>query len=207
MKILKLLLVGSVPFKSVALGASLQVSLATNTTVLKDFNNIPLTPGSSIDSDGAILQIGYYTLSTSADPFLGDWVPMTGPGTSFVTTVGDSGNQSAGQFKFGVLFDVGGYSFVAPQVGTPLALRFYDSASIASSNYFNAVAVTSGAFVWVAPSDPKSTTSLSFLTSGIVWQGGVGTASRTTIVIPEPSTSVMLVLFGLGAFCVRRRLG
>ena len=165
---------------------------------------MPLSAGTSADGDGTLLQLGYYTLATILDPFAGDWVAMTGPGTSYLTTIGDSGNGPAGSIKLGVLFTAGSLGFETPAVGTPLALRFYDSTSIATSNYFNAVSETTGAFNWVAPAEPKSTANLTFLTSGVVWQDGPSSSYRTTIAVPEPSC-ILLSILSLGALAVRRR--
>lgn len=73
-------------------GASIQVNLGIQSNTLKNLNGTSLTAGTPSNGDGAILQLGYYTASTTSDPFSGDWVPMTGPGTPFPTTIGDSGN-------------------------------------------------------------------------------------------------------------------
>ena len=59
---------------------------------LKNKMGTLLTQGvSSVIGDGSVLQIGYYTLATPLDPFLGEWVAMTGPGTPYPTSIGDSG--------------------------------------------------------------------------------------------------------------------
>lgn len=188
-------------------GASTRVNFGIQSDMLKDLNGTSLTAGTSADGDGTILQLGYYTAATTTTPFAGDWVAMTGPGTPYQTTVGDSGNYPNGTFKLEVIFTQGSYSFTEPAVGTPLALRFYDSTSIAASTYFNAVTDTTGVFNWVAPSSPTSTARLSLGLSsvGIDWQGGSGSSFRTTIPIPEPSLSALLALLGLGAMAVRRR--
>lgn len=188
-------------------GASIQISLSADFVSLNDFDNNPLNAGTSSNGDGAILQLGYYTASTTVGPFSGDWVAMTGPGTSYPTTIGDSGNQDPGSFKIVVLFSQGSYSFPEPPVGTPMALRFYNSTSLGTSTYFNAVTDTVAQFNWVAPSDPTSSAglSLTFLTAGVVWQDGAGSAFRTTIPVPEPSSSALFALVSLGVMVVRRR--
>lgn len=187
-------------------GASTRVNFGIQSNTLKDLNGTSLTAGTSADGDGTILQLGYYTAATTSTPFAGDWVAMTGSGTSYQTTIGDSGNNPNGTFKLEVLFTQGSYTFAEPAVGTPLALRFYDSTSLAASTYFNAVTDTTGGFNWVAPSSPTSTAGLSLGLSsvGIVWQDGAGSAFRTTIAVPEPSCLLLSVL-GLGALAVRRR--
>ncbi len=199
-----LLLVSALCVSSSFAASSIQIGVATNSVILKDINNIPLSAGTSADGDGTVVQLGYYTLSTTLDPFAGAWVAMTGPGTSYLTTIGDSGNNPNGSLKLGVLFTAGTLGFTAPADGTPLALRFYDSTSIATSTYFNAVSDTTGGFNWVTPAEPKSTAALTFLTLGVVWQGGSGSAARTTIAVPEPSC-LLLSVVSLGALAVRRR--
>lgn len=187
-------------------GASTRVNFSIQYDSLKDRNGTSLTAGTSADDDGTIMQLGYYTAATTSAPFAGDWVAMTGPGTPYPTTIGDSGNYPDGTFKLQALFTQGSYSFIEPAVGTPLALRFYDSTSLAASSYFNAVTDTTGIFNWVAPADPTSTARLSLVLSsvGIVWQDGATSAYRTTIAVPEPSCLLLGVL-SLGALAVRRR--
>lgn len=184
--------------------ATTQITLAANNVVFKNNGGVALSSGTAADGDGTILQLGYYTAATIADPFAGNWVPMTGPGTSFQTTMGDSGNNPNGVFKLSLLFTAGSLGFTAPPDGTPLALRFYDSNSIATSTYFNAVSDTTGVFNWASPAEPKSTADLLFLTSGVVWQDGPSSSFRTTIAVPEPSC-LLLGSLGLGALAVRRR--
>ncbi len=200
-----LILVFSI-FESLSLAATTNVGLFNSVgSELLGNTGIPLSAGiQNIDGDGAILQVGYYTLATTINPFLGEWVAMTGPGTSYVTTVGDGG-RLAGRFKTTSLLEAGTFSFVEPAVGTPLSLRFYNSTAITSSTYFNAVSTTSGSFNWVAPSTPQSGMGLTLPDAAAIWQDGAGSAFRTTIPIPEPSSSTLLVLLSLGVMAVRRR--
>lgn len=184
--------------------ATTQITLATNNVVFKNNGVVALSSGTTADGDGTILQLGYYTAATTADPFAGNWVPMTGPGTSFQTTTGDSGNRANGGFKLSLLFTAGGIGFTVPPDGTPLALRFYDSISIDTSTYFNAVSNPSGMFNWFTPTEPQSIASLTFLTPGFLWQDGATSAYRTTIAVPEPSCLLLGVL-SMGALAVRHR--
>lgn len=188
-------------------GASTRINFSIQFNTLKDLNGTSLTAGTPADGDGTILQLGYYTAATTSAPFAGEWVAMTGSGISYQTTIGDSGNNPNGTFKIEVLFTQGSYLFIEPAVGTPLALRYYNSTSLAASTYFNAVTNTTGVFNWVAPADPTSTAMLNLGLSsvGIVWQDGSGSAFRTTIPIPEPSSSALLALLSLGVMAVRRR--
>ena len=50
--------------------------------VLRDFNGEVLRGISKDGAVSAIVQLGYYSLSTTADPFAGEWVALTGEGTA-----------------------------------------------------------------------------------------------------------------------------
>lgn len=205
----KLIMITSYLFAVPLQAASVNILLSIDYRTLNDFNGNPLNAGSANDGDGAVLQLGYYTMATTLDPFAGDWVAMTGQGTSYLTTIGDSGDRGAGSFKTEVILLQGSYTFTEPPIGTPLALRFYDSNSIGASTYFNAVSDTTGGFNWLAPADPDALVGLglSYLTAGVFWQDGSGSAFRTTIPIPEPSAFALLGILGLGGLMVRRRNG
>ncbi len=187
------------------IAATINLGIAiSNGGGLKDNSGTLLSSGLlAVDGDGAVIQIGYYSLATLANPFLGQWVPITGPGTPYPTSIGD-GNNLDGFSKSTSSLVAGTFGFVEPAIGTPLALRFYDSSSLAASTYFNAVATTDGSFAWVAPSDPKSSVALLLPSSQIVWQDGSGSAFCTTIAIPELS-SVITFAFATGGLAFRRR--
>lgn len=173
-------------------------------TELRNFTGTLLTSGTDNSDDGAILQLGYYTMATTLNPFAGSWVPLTGKGSGnpLYSTVGDKALADG-------RFDIGNSFFTAtanlPNAGTPLAIRFYDSTSISSSTYFNAVSNTTGAWNWITPVDPRPTMTISLSDPGIVWHDGPASAFRTTIPIPEPSSSALLALLSLGVVAVRRR--
>lgn len=187
-----------------AFSAITNIGILISSGGLKDISGTLLSRGVvNVNGDGAVLQIGYYTLATPLDPFQGQWVAMTGPGTPYLTSIGDSSYPDGLTKSTSVLVE-GTFSFVEPAVGTPMVLRFYDSSSIATSSYFNAVAATDGSFAWVAPSVPQSSTGLNLPQSNIVWQDGSGSAFRTTIAIPE-SGSVTLLAFTSGLLVFRRR--
>ncbi len=172
-------------------------------TELRDFNGNLLTSGTSSTNDGAVLQLGYYTLATTLDPFSGVWVPLTGEGSGnpSYSTIGDK-DLTDGRFLFGQ-----GFSSLNPNIplaGMPLTIRFYDSTSIAGSTYFNAVSNTSGLWNWVTPTNLNPMINISLGDSGIVWQDGGGSAFRTTIAVPEPSAVIVLALT-TGTLALRRR--
>lgn len=184
--------------------ASTQVNWQnTAGTELRDFNSNLLTRGTDSADDGAILQLGYYTMATTLNPFAGAWLPLTGEGSgnSFYSTVGDKAMPD-GLFGIGLSFFTTNANM--PSAGTPLTIRFYDSTSIATSTYFNAVSNTTGAWNWITPSNLNPTINILLTDLGVVFQDGPTSAFRTTIAIPEPSCLLLSVL-GLGALAVRRR--
>ena len=173
-------------------------NLVPNGTGLKDMSGSVLTAGTAAAGDGAILQLGYYSAATAANPFAGTWIVMAGS-----DTIGDkSGDLSAGKFSLSYQFK-DDYSFI-PAAGTPLAIRFYDSTSLATANYFNCVSNTNGTWNW-AGGTPEPTINLTFSTTSAtqVWQGGASSAFRTTIPIPEPSA--WLLLTAAAGLCIRRK--
>ena len=95
-----------------------------------------------------------------------------------------------------------------PAIGTPLAIRFYDTTSLATANYFNCVSNADGTWNWNLGT-PKPTVYLTFKASPatLVWQGGAGSAFRTTLPVPEPGVAVLLVAGGAGLGLRRRRAG
>lgn len=172
-------------------------------TEVRDLNGTLLTSGNVDANDGAVLQLGYYTLATTLNPFDGSWVPITGEGSGnpFYSTVGDKAMPD-GRFDIGLSFFTATANL--PTAGTPLAIRFYDSISIATSTYFNAVANTTGTWNWITPVDPRPTITISLSDPGVVLQGGPTSAFRTTIAVPEPSC-IVLVILSLGGLTARRR--
>jgi hypothetical protein len=170
-------------------------------TELKDLLSNPLKAGTIADFDGSLLQLGYYTLATHSDPFAGLWVPLTGLGSNNdgLSSIGDKGNQSAGRFNISSVFTLGSPSSGndLPLSSLPLSIRFYDSFSEGSSAYYNAVSDTSGTWDWLTPSNPQAVVTVSLLSPSIIWEGGAGSAYRTTLNIPEPASAALLLA---GAF-------
>ena len=172
-------------------------------TKLRDIFGIPLTSGTEASGDGAVLQLGYYASATQSSPFSGVWIPLTGPGTYFVTTIGDTFRPVDGKFGISTAFK-SDYANVPPP-GTPLSIRFYDTTSLATANYFNAVSNTDGSWNWIT-SDPEAKMSLAIkeISATQVWQDGAASAFRTTIAVPEPSVALLAVSSALLAFRRRR---
>lgn len=193
----------------------------SNTKITDSDGTTPLSQGAAgTNSDGDLIQLGFYDAGTSADPFLGNWVPLTGAGPS-LTTIGDSADLSgagAGIFQFNTFFatgtnsvdvyvngfDNGFYTTLAgitvtssaPPAGVFLAIRFYNTHD-GTSGLFNAVAdPTDTDWAWKTP-DNVSVLNLALTDSGLVWQNAATPFSTTLPVaaIPEPSS---LALIGCG---------
>lgn len=174
---------------------------------LRDFAGAPLTSGTSAIGDGAVLQFGYYSLADHFDPFAGAWVPLTGEGSrnGWLSTVGDYwGTRSApdGFFMIGGWFDSDGlHSFDLPREGTPMALRFYDGTSIATSTHYNALTNGTVDSEWTMAKAGGNHVSIVVNGAG-QWEGGPESEFRTTIpLVPEPSAAWLITIsvlpFGL----------
>src|SRR6202000_1191594 len=79
-----------------------------SSTLLRDLNGVALTQGTAnLNSDGALVQLGYFSAGTSANNFAGTWIPITGSSATGRTSVGDSGDLSgagAGTLAFTTVF-------------------------------------------------------------------------------------------------------
>src|SRR5689334_5507966 len=84
----------------------------------------------------------------------------------------------------------------------PLTVRFYNSTSIESSTFFNAV--SDDLWRWKGPATPPPVTTISLDDPGLEWLSvtlgqAQETAFHTTIAVPEPG---MAALVGYGATIV-----
>lgn len=157
---------------------------------LQDDAGKPLNAGFTENGDGTVLEFGYYSAASSADPFAGIWNPLTGPASEsmIVTTIGDGLPPENGVFSIGLYLDTALPGF--PADGTPLALRFYNGKTRATSTSFNAVANPGGQ--WAANSVGTEITMLIGTEPGTVWQGGAASSFRTALPIPECGPAVLL---------------
>ena len=151
----------------------------------------PITGGSAVDHNGAVLQLGYFTTSTVGNLFSGTFIPITGEGslnTAFNnTTVGDyTANGAAdGSFAFssgaspGTTFSsaVPATFQQLPSAGAFLAVRFYDNLTIATSTFYETVANV--AWTWKAPASPSAVVNMSFDDGG-----GAGNRLQSTTLAP-----------------------
>ena len=176
---------------------SINWSIATGVYRLENKTLSPLSNGTAAAGDGTLIQLGYYSLASLANPFAGSWVTLAS------TTMGDDGIEQPG--KFGTTTILGGTPFSAPAVGTPLAVRFFDGTSEASSSYFNAVANTGGAWNFVAPNDPAPAITIVIDKDPNIKFQSVGGAFSTQLAIPEPSSFLLASLALSLSVVVRRR--
>jgi len=212
-------------------GSQTQVNFDSGSQAMYNFGGTLLSPGTAADGDGAVLQLGYYDGGTASDPFAGTWRVLTGEGslntggntgsglTFNTTSIGDIGGGAApdgsGVFGFSLVFDsaVAGTFLDLPDATTiPLAIKFYNGSSIASSTYYNVV--SNAAWLWQTPINPSPLPpiiNLSFDDPGLQWEsivvhGHLGaSAFHTTIVpVPEPDT-IFSVLPCLAALALHWR--
>lgn len=165
--------------------------------VLLDKTSTPLSSGTGASGDGTLLQLGYYSLATVSNPFRGSWVTLAS------TTMGDNGVELAGKFSTSSI--LGASPFPEPSVGTPLAVRFFDGASEATSSYFNAVSNTSGAWNFIAPTDPSPIINIVIDKDTSIRFEAVGGAFSTQLAIPEPSTMILTSVALATSVLTRRR--
>jgi hypothetical protein len=170
-----------------------------------------------INGDGFVLQLGYYDQATTANNFLGTWVPLTGEGsanTAFNTTsIGDDeANVGLGDglFSFTTTFVVGSGTSgnnLPSSTAIPLAIRFYNSDSIATATAYGAVSNDAVEWLWKTPAfDDTAVIDIAVdpTTAGTLeWQGG-GTGYYTNQPIPEPS-AVCLAGLALAGLAFQRR--
>lgn len=176
---------------------------------------IPLSAGTALDGDGAVLQLGYYDGATTGNNFLGNWVPLSGEGslnTAVVpgsndlepynkTSIGDvsssfigSGFNGTGAFGLSLNFVVGNASSgnnLPNSTTIPLAIRFYNASTIGTSTYYNVVSDDS--WTWKAPTPTSSnvTISLDDVNPNLEWLSIVqGQAANTAFHTTIPLTAV-----------------
>lgn len=198
-------------------------------TLLRDQNGTPLSQGSpTLNTDGALVQLGYYNAATTANNFAGTWVPLTGAVSASQTSIGDSTDLTgigAGRIGFTTVFrgltnvvevfdpglDAGFYtttssvviSATTPPAGQILSIRFYNTAN-AAAGFYNAV--SSDAWTWLVPTDSGSGVLLNLTTATLEFQDAAN-PFLTTIAIPEPTSVTLCVVGAIGgvALAYRRR--
>lgn len=203
-------------------------------TLFRDSAGNALSQGTAaLNNDGMLVQLGYYSQATAGNNFAGVWIPLTGFGTTFPrTTIGDSPDNSglgAGRIGMSTGFDLnsnlvrvyepaagdsGAYitqssvtiTSATPAAGQILSIRFYDTNSGTTGRYN---AVSSNSWAWITPTDAGPTLALNLNTATLTFESfnafGAAGNFRTVILIPEPSTYMLLGLGALGMTMLYRR--
>jgi hypothetical protein len=169
-----------------------------------------LTGGTTLDGDGAVIQLGYYNAATASNNFAGNWVALTGEmslNTKTIpssndsepfnkTSIGDLTSQGGvvGEFWLPALTFVQGSANSGnnlPASSTiPLAIRFYNNTTIATSTFYNVV--SDDAWLWQTPVAPQSDTGVNISLS----QGGLEWLSTA---MGQPTTNEFHTSIGLQA--------
>lgn len=155
----------------------------------------PLTSGTSVDGDGALLQLGYFSLATVADPFAGPWTVLA------VGSIGDQGGLADGYFSISTVFESG--NFTEPAIGTPLGVRYFNGGAVGTSSYYNTGVNLDGTGLWVAADDPAAVINLELSKVATRFEDFSG-SFQTSIPVPEPGTG-MLCCMAAGALLLCRR--
>lgn len=188
----------SLIFSPALSAATIQINWSTDRMLINQ-GNFALSAGTAINGDGTLLQLGYYTAATSSNPFAGVWRVLA------ASSIGDTDVNQAGMFSTTTTLVEG--SFAPPSIGSPLAIRFYNGLTAATSTFFNAASDTTGAWNWVAPGDPAPVLNLQITKLTGVFQTGVIGAFETRIStgVPEPSTAALLLGTCLSLLVRRKR--
>jgi hypothetical protein len=181
-----------------------------NATAFRDAAGNPLAQGAAaLNSDGMLVQLGYFTAATPANKFAGTWMPITGVAGVARTTVGDSHNLTgagAGRIQFNTYFtsgsaqvnvyapgDTGAYASAAAQAisgTTPpnnqiLAIRFYDTSDGADGSYNT---VSSDSWRWSSPTEAGAVVTIDVANSTLAFQDSANAFRTTLLVNPPPPT-------------------
>lgn len=174
---------------------------------LLDISGVPLYPGLEFEEhDGAVLEVGYFSLATTENPFAGVWVTMAGPSipSAIYATIGDKAYGLPGHFNRSAGFgETPAGPFAFPVVGTPMSIRFFNSPASVRPSHFNAVSSIS--WIWTGQADPFTQLDMDLTASPLLWLGGADSAFRTTLPVPEISTWALLAS-GSAPLLMRRRM-
>jgi hypothetical protein len=205
-------------------------------TLFRDAGGTALTQGNaSLNSDGALIQLGYFSAGTAANNFAGNWIPITGFGAASPrTAIGDSPDLSGagdGRIGFSTVFrntsnlvqvfdptlgDTGAYitqssitiTTAVPPSGQVLAIRFYNNNTGTGS--YNTV--SSDNWTWISPTDAGSNVLLNLVSANtngtLEFESfpAFGAAGNFRTVIAIPEPSTYaLLLVGLAGVLFVRR--
>lgn len=198
-------------------GDKTTVLFATDGQLLKDNTGAVLSAGSSANGDGMAVQIGYYSTATVGNNFSGTWIPLSGQNavnsaylSSSIGDEGTAGGIAAGEYYSGnqlEFIDGDSQRGNFPSLNTiPLSLRFYNAALISNATLYNTV--SDDLWLWKTPGAPfplPPQVIMSLADAGLEWEGGGGSEFKTTLVIPEPTSALLLALGAAGLLGRRRR--
>lgn len=144
-------------------------------------------------ADGSPIQLGYYSAATSIDLFAGDWNPV------FDFTI----NGVEMEEGPGLFFHAGVNITASIPLNQIMAVRFYDSVSVAGSIYYGAVSTadSNGGLIW-----PGTANIMLFQIGnpGTTWLNDHVAFTGTPI--PEPAAfAAFSALAALGLAATRRR--
>jgi len=211
------------------------VNIDSGAYVLFNQGTTALSAGTIAEGDGAIVELGYYSLGTTSNPFAGTFIALSGVEsantgklaptastteainqTSIGDTILENGGTTNGTFGIGFNFITGSATqgMNLPAVGTPLVIKFFNSAILANATYFNAV--SDSLWVWptaaTAPSEPSLNMSLddaglSWYSVAVAGQSGTSDFHTTVSAVPEPTSIALLGggLLLLGSVMRRRK--
>jgi PEP-CTERM motif len=208
-------------------------STTQNAILFRNAAGTPLSAGpTSGNNDGMLIQLGYYSTATAGNNFAGVWVPLTGFGMTFHTSIGDSGSGSGsgdGVGDFISLFNLNttnvvvypgspaSYTTQASQTITTsvptnnqiLSIRFYDTTTGTSGNYN---AVSDNNWKWQTPTTNGGGAVVNlfiadeFGLGNLIFQDNLNPFKTTISAIPEPSTYALMCMGALGMMVLRRRV-
>src|SRR5437762_6769656 len=181
-------------------------------TLLRDSAGAALPQGSATaNSDGRLVELGYFTTATTADKFSGSWIPLTSAGSLPRTAIGDSFNLTGagdGVIQFNTFFRSGtataevydatdpghyqtqslaGVTATTPPDNQIMAIRFYDTAD-GSSGHYNTV--SSDTWRWKTPVPSGTVVAIDLANSTLAFEDAANPFKTSiTVTAPRPSPS------------------
>ena len=207
-------------------------STTQNAILFRDAGGTPLSQGEADqNTDGFLVQLGYFSMATTASNFAGVWIPLTGDLNTGRTAIGDNPSLTGsgdGVITFNTFFrpgtaavdvydpdfDVGYYVTQAqnqitnssPANGQVLAIRFFGSTD--ENGNYNTVSADN--WLWQEPDTPGGGVVNINLATNFNGSGGApmlefeDPANPFLTSIPEPSTYALLTLGAIAMAAYRR---